>query len=99
MDSMSLRFFHKLGASQLDRSPLCGGIRTQAWLGTFGTTPGIAPEQVRHSKLTIAWGNNVTWSNLHLTPIINAARRDGAKVVVVDPKRIKIAEWCLQKGF
>ncbi|MFI5326283.1 MAG: molybdopterin-dependent oxidoreductase, partial [Candidatus Rokuibacteriota bacterium] len=90
--SMDLRFFHKLGASLLDRSPLCGGIRTQAWLGTFGTTPGIAPEQVRHSRLAIAWGNNVTWSNLHLTPILNAARRDGAKIVVVDPKRIKIAE-------
>ncbi|HWN13300.1 MAG TPA: molybdopterin-dependent oxidoreductase, partial [Candidatus Dormibacteraeota bacterium] len=45
--SMDLRFFHKLGASLLDRSPLCGGIRTQAWLGTFGTAPGIAPEQVR----------------------------------------------------
>ena len=90
--SMDLRFFHKLGASLLDRSPLCGGIRTQAWLGTFGSTPGIAPEQVRHSKLIIAWGNNVTWSNLHLTPLLNAARRDGAKVVVVDPKRIKIAE-------
>src|SRR6266446_224605 len=90
--SMDLRFFHKLGASLLDRSPLCGGIRTQAWLGTFGTTPGIAPEQVRHSKLIIAWGNNVTWSNLHLTPLLNAARRDGAKVVVVDPKRIKVAE-------
>jgi anaerobic selenocysteine-containing dehydrogenase len=90
--SMDLRFFHKLGASLLDRSPLCGGIRTQAWLGTFGTAPGIAPEQVRHSRLAIAWGNNVTWSNLHLTPILNAARRDGAKVVVVDPRRIKIAE-------
>ena len=90
--AMDLRFFHKLGASLLDRPPLCGGIRTQAWLGTFGAVPGIAPEQVRQSKLIIAWGNNVTWSNLHLTPIINAARRDGAKVVVVDPKRIKIAE-------
>jgi anaerobic selenocysteine-containing dehydrogenase len=90
--SMDLRFFHKLGASLLDRSPLCGGIRTQAWVGTFGTAPGIAPEQVRHSKLAIAWGNNVTWSNLHLTPILNAARRDGAKIVVVDPKRIKLAE-------
>ncbi|MGH7384643.1 MAG: molybdopterin-dependent oxidoreductase, partial [Candidatus Rokuibacteriota bacterium] len=41
--SMDLRFFHKLGASLLDRSPLCGGIRTQAWMGTFGTVPGIAP--------------------------------------------------------
>ena len=90
--AMDLRFFHKLGASLLDRPPLCGGIRSQAWLGTFGAAPGIAPEQVRRSKLIIAWGNNVTWSNLHLTPIINAARRDGARVVVVDPKRIKIAE-------
>src|ERR1700730_17962122 len=90
--AMDLRFFHKLGASLLDRPPLCGGIRSQAWLGTFGAAPGIAPEQVRLSKLVIAWGNNVTWSTLHLTPIINAARRDGAKVVVVDPKRIKIAE-------
>jgi anaerobic selenocysteine-containing dehydrogenase len=90
--SMDLRFFNKLGASLLERSALCGGIRTQAWLGTFGTTPGIAPEQVRHSRLIIAWGNNVTWSNLHLTPLLNAARKDGAKVVVIDPKRIKIAE-------
>jgi len=55
--SMDLRFFNRLGASLLERSALCGGIRTQAWLGTFGTTPGIAPEQVRHSRLIIAWGN------------------------------------------
>src|SRR4029453_8342184 len=39
-------------------------------------------------------GNTVTWSNLHLTPIWNAARRDGAKTVVVDPRRTKIAEQC-----
>ena len=48
--AMDLRFFHKLGASLLDRSPLCGGIRSQAWMGTFGAAPGIAPEQVRLAK-------------------------------------------------
>ncbi|HEX2437669.1 MAG TPA: molybdopterin-dependent oxidoreductase [Methylomirabilota bacterium] len=90
--SMDLRFFHRMGASLLDRKPLCGGIRTEAWVGTLGTVAGIRPEQVEHSKLIVAWGNNVTWSNLHLTPIINRARRAGAKVVVVDPRRIKIAE-------
>ncbi len=87
-----LRFFHKLGATLLDRKPLCGGIRTEAWLGTFGAVPGIPPEQVALSKLIIAWGNNVTWSNLHLMPVINTARRRGGKLVVVDPKRTKIAE-------
>ena len=90
--SMDLRFFHKLGASLLDRRPLCGGVRTEAWVGTFGPVPGIRPEQVAHSKLVVAWGNNVTWSNLHLMPVINRARKAGARLVVVDPRRTKIAE-------
>ena len=45
--SMDLRFFHKLGASLLDRKPLCGGIRTEAWVGTFGPVPGIPPSRWR----------------------------------------------------
>ena len=92
MGSMDLRFFHKLGASLLDRKPLCGGVRTEAWLGTYGATPGTSPEQVDQSRLVIAWGNNVTWSNLHLMPRINRARKAGAKLVVVDPVRTKVAE-------
>jgi anaerobic selenocysteine-containing dehydrogenase len=90
--SMDLRFFHRLGATLLDRKPLCGGIRTEAWLGTFGPVPGIRPEQAALARLIIAWGNNVTYCNLHFTPIINQARRDGAKLVVVDPRRTRIAE-------
>ena len=91
--SMDLRFFHKLGATLLDRKPLCGGIRTEAWLGTYGPAPGMPPEQAALARLVIAWGNNVTFSNLHLMPIINRARRENdAKLVVVDPRRTKIAE-------
>jgi anaerobic selenocysteine-containing dehydrogenase len=90
--SMDLRFFHRLGATLLDRGPLCGGIRSEAWAGTYGAAPGIPPEQVEASRLIIAWGYNVTWSGLHLTPIIDRARRNGARLVVVDPKRTKIAE-------
>jgi anaerobic selenocysteine-containing dehydrogenase len=90
--SMDLRFFHRLGATLLDRKPLCGGIRTEAWLGTYGPVPGIRPEQAAQAKLIIAWGNNVTYCNLHFTPIINQAKRRGGKLVVVDPRRTKIAE-------
>ena len=90
--SMDLRFFHRLGATLLDRGALCGGIRSEAWAGTFGAAPGIPPEQVEHSRLIVAWGNNVTWSNLHLTPLIDRARKAGARLVVVDPRRTKIAE-------
>jgi anaerobic selenocysteine-containing dehydrogenase len=90
--SMDLRFFHKLGASLLDRRPLCGGIRTEAYVSLYGAAPGIRPEQLEASQLIIAWGNNVTHANLHLMPIINEARKRGAKLVVVDPRRTKVAE-------
>src|SRR6266446_3991025 len=89
--SMDLRFFYRLGASLLDRRPLCGGIRTEAWVGTFGTVPGMRPEQAEHARLIVAWGNNVTWSNLHLMPVINRAKKQGARLVVVDPRRTTVA--------
>ncbi len=90
--SMDLRFFHKLGASQLDRMPLCGGIRSLAYSSMYGDVPGMPPEQAERAKLIIVWGNNVTVSNLHLQRIIKAARESGAKLVVIDPKRIRVAE-------
>lgn len=90
--SMDLRFFHKLGASLLERRPLCGGIRTEAYVGTFGATPGMPPEQLAEAKLIIIWGNNVTCSNLHFMPLINEAKKKGATLVVVDPRRVKVAQ-------
>ena len=91
-DSMSLRFFHRLGATLLSRRPLCGGIKSTAYEATFGPTPGMPLQQVVDARMVIVWGNNVTVSNLHLMPLLNRARRNGAKIVVVDPKRIKAAE-------
>lgn len=90
--SMDLRFFHKMGASLLARRPMCGGVKGEAYMGTFGATPAMQPEQVVHAKLIVVWGNNVTFCNLHLAPLIKKAKATGAKLVVVDPKRIKIAE-------
>jgi len=91
-DSMSLRFFHRLGASLLLRNPLCGGIRSAAYAATFGATPGTPLQQVALAKLVIVWGNNASVCNLHLMRQINAAKRHGAKLVVIDPRRTKVAE-------
>jgi anaerobic selenocysteine-containing dehydrogenase len=91
-DSMSLRFFHKIGASLLSRSPLCGGIRSAAYAGTFGATPGTPLQQVSLAQLVIVWGNNATNCNLHLMRQINAAKRNGARLVVIDPRRVKAAD-------
>jgi len=91
-DSMSLRFFHRLGASHLARDPLCGGIRSTAYAATFGATPGTPLQQVSLARLIIVWGNNASVCNLHLMRQINAAKRGGARLVVVDPRRTRVAE-------
>ena len=91
--SMDRRFFHRLGASLLARGQLCGIVRGSAYASLYGAAPGMPPEQIRHSDLVVVWGNNVTVSNLHLAREIQAARKEGgARVVVVDPKRTRIAE-------
>jgi anaerobic selenocysteine-containing dehydrogenase len=91
--SMDRRFFHKLGASLLARGQLCGLVRGSAYASLYGTAPGMPPTQLRHSELIVVWGNNVTVSNLHLAREIKAAREaHGAKLIVIDPKRTRIAE-------
>ncbi|MDE0308425.1 MAG: molybdopterin-dependent oxidoreductase [Acidiferrobacterales bacterium] len=90
--SMDRRFFHKLGATLVDRGPLCGAVRTTSYSSLYGEAPGMAPEHARHSDLIVVWGNNATVSNLHLARVIKSARESGAKVITVDPKRIRIAE-------
>ena len=83
---MDRRFFHRLGASRLDRT-ICstaGGVGlTQA----LGVRYGTEPEQFRHSKLILAWGANILGTNVHLWPFVMEARRNGAKLYTIDPNR------------
>ncbi|HSS65628.1 MAG TPA: molybdopterin-dependent oxidoreductase, partial [Gammaproteobacteria bacterium] len=89
--SMDRRFFNRLGASQLARAPLCGGIKSEAFVGTYGKVPLMRPEDVADSRLIIVWGLNVTVSQLHLMAPIREAMRKGGKLVVVDPRRTPVA--------
>ena len=91
-DSMSLRFFHRLGATQIYRRGMCGGVRSEAWAGTYGAVPGCPPELVSGARLNVLWGNNATVTNLHVVRRVRQSKRAGGKLVVVDPLRTKIAE-------
>ena len=88
--SMDMRFFHRLGASQLHRS-ICSETGGVAMISMYGRKMGTEPEQFRHSKYIIAWGANIHGNNIHLWPFIEEARRDGAKLVVIDPYRTRTA--------
>ncbi len=90
--SMDQRFFNRLGASRVDSSPLCAGVSSAAWDSVFGDVGGIPYAELKHSKLIVVWGNNITACNLHLTTLLRDARKNGARLVVVDPKRIRIAD-------
>lgn len=89
--SMDRRFFHRLGATKVDSSTLCAGTSGAAWEAIFGDAGGIDYEELTDARLILVWGNNVTTCNLHATTLIRDARKRGAKLVVVDPKRTRIA--------
>ena len=81
---MDRRFFHRLGASRLDRT-ICSAAGGAGLTATLGFKYGTEPEQFRHSKLIIAWGANVLATNVHLWPFIVEARRNGARFYTIDP--------------
>ena len=88
--SMDRRFFHRLGASQLDRT-ICSTAGGAALLSVYGVKLGTPPQDFAHAGLIIAWGANVHGNNVHLWPFIEEARRKGAKLVVIDPYRTRTA--------
>jgi molybdopterin guanine dinucleotide-containing S/N-oxide reductase-like protein len=95
--SMDRRFFHRLGASQLERT-ICSDAGEVGLQSVIGIKMGTEPEQFAHSRYIIAWGSNIHGNNVHLWPFIEEARRKGAKLVVIDPYRTrtaKLADWYL----
>jgi anaerobic selenocysteine-containing dehydrogenase len=95
--SMDRRFFHRLGASQLERA-ICSAAGEAGLKSVLGVKLGTEPEQFRQSRYIIAWGANIHGNNVHLWPFIEEARRAGAQLVVIDPYRTrtaKCADWYL----
>ncbi|HWC20127.1 MAG TPA: molybdopterin oxidoreductase family protein, partial [Terriglobales bacterium] len=89
--SMDRRFFHRLGASQLDRT-ICSTAGGEALVSVLGRKLGTDTELFARSKYIIAWGANIHGNNVHLWPFIEEARRNGAKLVVIDPYKTRTAQ-------
>jgi len=81
---MDRRFFHRLGASRLDRT-ICSSAGAAGLTRALGLRYGTEPEQFRHSKLIIAWGANILGTSVHFWPFIVEARRNGSKFYTIDP--------------
>lgn len=94
-ESMSMRFFNRIGASLLDRT-ICAAAGGTGYKYTIGARIGTDLEQFQNAKLIVIWGGNPIASNLHLWMRIQAAKRQGAKLIAIDPYRSLTAEKCHQ---
>jgi anaerobic selenocysteine-containing dehydrogenase len=82
--SMDRRFFHLLGASKLDRT-ICSMAGTVGMRMTVGANLGADGEGIPQSDLVLLWGTNTLTSNPHLWPFVTEARKNGAKIIGIDP--------------
>ncbi len=95
--SMDRRFFHRLGATRLLRT-ICSEAGFTGLRYTLGTARGTPPEEFAHARYILLWGANLLTSNAHLWPFVQEARKNGAKVVCIDPVRTRTArasDWWL----
>jgi anaerobic selenocysteine-containing dehydrogenase len=90
---MAARFFHQLGASQLERT-ICSAAGTEAMVQTLGGKVGMKFEFFAESKLILIWGSNSIASNLHFWRLAQQAKRSGARLVCIDPRRSETADKC-----
>ncbi|MFZ4518501.1 MAG: molybdopterin-containing oxidoreductase family protein [Microthrixaceae bacterium] len=89
-DRLTTRLFRLLGTAEVAHT-ICAATAGIAWHATFPNMLSADPHDLAHSDLVVIWGANPSASNTHLTPLLTAARRRGAAVVVVDPRRTPTA--------
>jgi anaerobic selenocysteine-containing dehydrogenase len=89
--SLDRRFFHRLGASLLDRT-ICATAGAAGCDVTLGTRAVLDPEATVHARYIINWGSNTAVTNIHHWAIMFQARKRGARIVTIDPHRSKTAE-------
>ncbi|MFS0644345.1 molybdopterin-dependent oxidoreductase [Siminovitchia sp. 179-K 8D1 HS] len=94
-EGMDRRFFHRLGASQLERT-ICSDAGAVGYRYTMGSSFGTDPEEMTETKLFVFWGINAASTNMHQVMIAQKARKQGAKLVVIDVHKNRtgrMADW------
>jgi len=92
-EAMAMRFFNRLGASQLERT-VCSTAGGQGLVYTLGGKVGMRVENFVDSQLILIWGSNSIGSNLHFWRYAQEAKRRGARLVCIDPRRTETADKC-----
>lgn len=94
-EGIAQRFFHKIGASRLERT-ICAAAGAAGLRYTYGGNIGMHLEHFEESELILIWGANPIASSLHFWTRAQEAKRRGARLVAIDPYRSLTAEKCHQ---
>ncbi|MBP2001866.1 anaerobic selenocysteine-containing dehydrogenase [Paenibacillus shirakamiensis] len=95
VDGMDRRFFNKLGSSILQQG-ICNAAGSSGFKYTMGFGGGTVPEDAAHAELFIVWGGNIVSTSMHMVPLIEKARKRGAKLIVIDVHKNRTgdrADW------
>ena len=81
---------NRLGATRLERS-ICG---PQGFaLAALTRYPWSDPEDLPDARTVVVWGMDPVSTSIHTWELIRRARRNGARLVVVDPHRSRTAAY------
>ncbi len=90
-DGLTPMLFERLGCPEVEHT-ICAATASAAWRQVYGGMLSADPFDLQYSKLVVVWGANPNASNTHLVPLITkAVKGNGAKVIVVDPRRTGVA--------
>lgn len=85
------RFFNALKSSVAEKT-YCESGSSTAWIMTVGAIGGVDPESFAYSKCIVFWGQNPMATQTHCWPFVMEARKNGAKIIVIDPARTRTAK-------
>ncbi len=89
-DNFDARLWRRYGTSRLART-LCAAPTTAAGAALYGRMPTVSYQDYPEASLIVLWGVNPSASGIHLVPYVRDAQRNGARLIVVDPRTTPLA--------
>jgi anaerobic selenocysteine-containing dehydrogenase len=86
------RLFRRLGASGLERT-VCAAPTGAAAGALYGGMASIDYPDFAAARFIIVWGANPKHSHIHLMPYLKAAREAGARIALIDPRKVMEEPW------
>jgi anaerobic selenocysteine-containing dehydrogenase len=92
MNGVGPAFWRLYGGYTTTYGDLCWPAGLEATRLTLGENKHNAPWDIANARLIVLWGKNAAETNIHQMVFIEQALEQGAKLVVIDPRRTETAE-------